>query len=172
MGQEVDKTVEEKLFERYYTHLLGGEILHSALFGSLPTLLRQHLKEENIPDFLANNSKQAIIYVLGKETTLKRHVKGLQTFKEKMMFCYDLYRDLGYCFRHEIVEENDEKLVVKVYACPHWEFTKKDPLACFSCMGIKMGIYKGLFGEDLRIDYFKRLALGDFYCLFNFYKPK
>lgn len=184
----------EKLFEEYYAHMLSGDILHHVLFDSLPSLLMKQLSKrdlarisgektqlnillkEQLSQTLIGNSKIAVYNaIMDKKTLLADYVKTLKVFKDKVIFCYQLYHNLGFCFEHKVVEETDKKLTLKVTACPHIQFTKKNPVACFSCMGVKLGITKAVLGKEIRIDVLNfpnRLAMGGKYCLFDFYKPR
>ncbi|MFQ6119855.1 MAG: methanogen output domain 1-containing protein, partial [Methanosarcinales archaeon] len=111
--------------------------------------------------------------ILQKDKELKKHVDSTENYAEKFYLCYSLYEKIGFSCQCDIVEETEERLIVKVTECPHHKYTKNNPVACSACMGLKLGILESLFGIHLpTIKRYASMAMGDQYCMFEIPKLK
>ncbi|MCS4541925.1 MAG: methanogen output domain 1-containing protein [Euryarchaeota archaeon] len=159
---------DEEKFEKYYMHFLAGELMHEVLFGTLPNKLKAYegMEEEEISRMLREISAEAIVNAINLGGVVSSHVALLESFEDKVTLCYKIYESMGFKFCHNIFKETKDSITIQVTECPHIEYTKKNPLACFSCMGLKLGILKVVFGIDIKkLNVPKRLALGDDCCL-------
>lgn len=142
------------------------ELFNEEIFGALPQYLTDLVGEGATSMILRESMRDATIKLLKDNTALKERVNDAKTFSEKFNQCYTIYKDLGFPFEYEVVKETDDVLTIKVTACPHIEYTKRNPVACNACAGIKLGILESLFG--IHVPALKRIscmALGDDYCM-------
>ena len=158
---EIEQLKKQKIAEISLVELFNEE-----MFGALPKYLTDLVGEGAASMILRESMRDATIKLLKNNTALKERVDDGKTFSEKFNQCYDIYKDLGFPFEYELVKETDDVLTIKITACPHIEYTKKNPVACSACAGIKLGILESLFG--IHVPALKRgscMALGDDYCM-------
>lgn len=147
------------------------DLFSEELFGTLPTYLTNLLDEGPTSMMLRESMREATKTVLQKNRELKKLVDSAENYTEKFNLCYTLYEKIGYPFQYDIVEETEERFIVKVTKCPHIKYTRNNPVACSACQGIKLGIFETLFGIHLpAIKRYASMAKGDKYCMFELKK--
>ena len=142
------------------------ELFNEEFFGALPNYLVDLIGEGTASMILRESLRDATVNLLKDQTSLKERVDAAETFEDKFNQCYSIYQDLGFPFEHEVVEESDEMLVIKITTCPHIAYTKNNPAACNTCAGIKLGIVESLFG--IKVPALKKtscIASGDEFCI-------
>lgn len=150
---------------------LIAEFAHFHLFVGLPSYLRNLIGETGAINILVGAAREAMVRAI-RESHLIKGTMVKRPFVEVFSTCYKLYEELGYPFEISTIEETEVKYVFKVTRCPHLPFTKKDPIACYSCFGIKQGVLHELLGYIPVINIRKRMAVGDPYCLFEVLKKE
>jgi predicted ArsR family transcriptional regulator len=145
---------------------LVDDFLHFHLFASLPHYLRNLIGEAGASNILIGATCEAIIQAIHESKLIKKIMTG-KPLHEVFLTCYKIYEQLGYHFKAEKVEETKEKYITHVIECPHRRFTKKNPIACNSCLGIKQGMLHELLGYFPVINVKKRMAVGDKCCEFE-----
>ena len=155
----------EQLKETRSAEVSLVELFNEELFVALPNYLVNLAGEGTASMILRESLRDATISLLKDQTNLKKRVDAAETFEEKFNQCYTIYQDMGFPFEHEIVEESDELLVIKITTCPHFDDTKNNPVACNTCAGIKLGIVEVLFGIKVpALNKTSCIALGDDSC--------
>lgn len=142
------------------------ELFNEEFFGALPNYLVNLTGEGAASMILRESLRDATISLLKNQSNLKKRVDTAETFEDKFNQCYSIYQDLGFPFEYEVIEESDEVLVIKITTCPHIDYTKKNPAACNTCEGIKLGVIETLFG--VKVPAIKKtscLARGDDFCM-------
>jgi len=115
---------------------------------------------------LRERLREATISLLKNQTNLKKRLDEAETFDDKFNQCYSIYKDLGFPFEYEVIKESDGMLVIKITTCPHIVYTKKNPAACNTCEGIKLGVVETLFGVKVpAIEKTSCMAWGDDFCI-------
>lgn len=150
---------------------LVGQFFHYHLFSGLPRYIGNLVGAEGTINILKGVAREAMIRAIRESKIIKGLIEG-KSFHEVFLTCYKIYAQLGYKFKAEKVEETPEKYIAKVTECPHLKFTKENPIACFSCYGIKQGVLSELLGHVPVINIKKRMAVGDPFCLFEVLKGK
>lgn len=153
------------LFEKDKDKILAN-IYEDLLFHGLPSEARKLVGEEAAKILIT----RPIISAMKRAIELQHIPKSIidsPDMASKFNFCYDLMAWFGFPFEHEVVEETEELYVEKVTRCPHIKNTKKDPLACAGCYGMKIGILEPIMGKKPEMRAVKRMAVGDPYCLFE-----
>lgn len=139
----------------------------------LPNYLTKLLDEGPSSMVLRESMRDATKAILQKDRELKKLVDSAESYTEKFNLCYTLYEKIGFPFQYDIVEETEERFIVKVTKCPHIKYTRYNPVACSACQGIKLGIFETLFGISLpAIKRYASMAKGDKYCIFELLKLK
>jgi len=140
-------------------------IYHDVFFHGLPAEARVLVGEKAAKVLIIRPMAAAMRKALEKEH-IPKEVLEAETLAPKFNFCYNLMADLGFPFEYEVLEDTEDTYVQKVTRCPHIEYTREEPLACFACYGTKKGILDALMNH-VEIGIEKRMALGDPYCLFR-----
>lgn len=136
------------------------------MFSGVPIELEKYVGDD-AGLVLREISRKSFLKAMKEETELKKAVKQFKRFEDVFTFCYKMLELLGFEFKYEVLKETKTEYQQKVTACPHIKFTKKNPIACNACLGMKLAILQTLFGEKFKINTPKRMALGDQYCLFK-----
>ena len=160
------KTEIEQLKKARSAEVSLVELFNEVFFGALPNYLTSLAGEGTATMVLRESLREATVSLLQNQTNLKKRVDAADTYGDKFIQCYSIYQDMGFSFEHEIVEETDEVVVIKITTCPHIAYTKNNPVACDICTGIKLGIIEVLFG--IRLPTLKKtscIALGDDFCM-------
>lgn len=66
---------------------------------------------------------------------------------DAMMLCYRLFEAAGQPFEHEVEAGN----AFRVTRCPHYRFTRDNPLACVACAATKAGALEALTGKKVAV---------------------
>lgn len=159
----------DKIINHTKKELLIGEVLHYSLFYGLPKYFGELVSPDAVENMLMSVSRTAMIKGIRDSAMIKGFLSG-KSFHNVFLTCYKLYEALGYKFDAEKVSETKTKYVGRVIECPHIKFTRANPVACFSCFGIKQGILHELLGYVPVTKIKKRMALGDPYCEFEVLK--
>jgi predicted ArsR family transcriptional regulator len=146
---------------------LIADLLNEILFNVMPRHMEE-LHEKNAEEILTDMARKATYDVFSKREMFLKQMREFKDFEDKILYCYRLSAAVGSWVDYRIVEETTDHIKIKVLKCPHIDYTKENPLACFSCQGIKLGTLKALFGIDVKkIKTLERIATGSDYCLFE-----
>jgi len=66
---------------------------------------------------------------------------------DAMMLCYRLFEAAGQPFEHEVEAGH----AFRVARCPHYRFTRDNPLACVACAATKAGALEALTGKSVAV---------------------
>ena len=121
------------------------------LFEILPRELSKYVGEGAAAALIFNIVKEGMKTTLAEE--LKKMIK-IKNLKDALLACYTPYEKVGMPFKYEVVKENgDVDVIVRVYECPHYKYTKDFPRACIACAATKAGIIEDLLGEKVRVNF-------------------
>lgn len=147
-----------------------GDIFHAVVFDGFPSRLKDLMGEGGAVALLREGVAAGIRRAAERGVIPNETTKG-DDIQSKFEFCYSLMNNAGFEFEREVVTNTPDLFTEKVTICPHAEFTRREPIACNSCLGMKIGIFEAAFGKVPRIDVKKKIATGDEFCLFEVY-PK
>ena len=66
---------------------------------------------------------------------------------DALLLCYRLFALAGQEFGYEVENEN----TVRVTKCPHFRFTRSNPVACAACAATKAGALEALTGKKVAV---------------------
>lgn len=141
------------------------EILYTELFHSVPRYISLVAGEGPAMLILRESAREATLKLLSENSKLKSLMENLESDEERLGLCYRLMEDMGIPYEYRIVDEDPQKLTVQVYKCPHIHLIKENPIACNTCMGMRLAIIEVLFGiRQTAAEPSKRMSYGDEYC--------
>ena len=124
-----------------------SETLEILLFKYIPKELEKHVGKGATTALIFRIVKEAAKNSAGE--LMERVVKE-KSLKEALLACYLPYKEVGRPFEYEIVSE--KPLTVRVKKCPHYDYTKSNPVACTACAAIKAGIIERWTGRGVRLE--------------------
>lgn len=148
----------------------ANAILEEVLFGVLPAYLSEIVDEKPVSEQIRDITDRVLTNVLKADTVIHDKAKEYPSIYNCIISCYKYVGGFHKKFDAELLEEDDEKLVVRINICPHEAYTKNNPLACSACNGLKRALLRELHGITKPIEITKRISNGDPYCEYIIYK--
>ena len=148
----------------------ANAILEEVLFGVLPAYLSEFVDEETASEQIKDITDRVLTNVLKDDSVIRDKARGYPSIYNCIIACYKYVGGFHKKFDAELMEENDEKLVVRINICPHEKYTKNNPLACSVCHGFKRALLRELHDITKPIEISKQISKGDPYCEYTIYK--
>jgi len=159
------KSTGISVFELPLIKIMRRAYLH-CLFEGIPNELEKQVGDAAGP-IVREISRTSFLSVIDEEPKLKEAIKQFKSVHEASDFCYKMLELMGFDFEYEVVKETDTEYEQKITVCPYIEFTKKNPVACNVCCGMKLAILQTHADKDIEIETVETMALGGTCCSFK-----
>lgn len=153
------------VFELPLIKIMRRAYLH-CLFEGFPDELEKQVGDAAGP-ILKEISRKSFLEVIEEEPKLKEAIKQCKSVHEASEFCYKMLELMGFDFEYEVLKETETEYQQKITVCPYMEFTKKNPLACNVCCGMKIAILQTFTGRDVKMETVETMARGSECCSFK-----
>jgi predicted hydrocarbon binding protein len=121
-----------------------GEILERLVFkhsfSELSRIIGEKASASLIFRVVKSSMREAVEEILPKGL-VENPLDGL-------LLCYRLFALAGQEFGYEVENEN----TVRVTKCPHYRFTRENPVACAACAATKAGALEALTGKKVAVE--------------------
>lgn len=159
------KSTGISVFELPLIKIMRRAYLH-CLFEGMPNELKKCVGDSAGP-IIKEISRNSFTEVINEEPKLKEAIKQFKSFEEASNFCYKMLELMGFDFEYEVLKETKEEYEQKITVCPYLEFTKKNPMACNVCCGMKLAILQTFAGKDVEMVTQETMAFGSTCCSFK-----
>ncbi len=159
------KRIGISVFELPLIKIMRRAYLH-CLFEGFPDELEKQVGDAAGP-LLKEISRKSFLEVIEEEPKLKEAIKQFKSVHEASEFCYKMLELMGFDFEYEVLKETETEYQQKITVCPYMEFTKKNPLACNVCCGMKIAILQTFTGKDVEMETVETMARGSACCSFK-----
>ncbi len=125
-----------------------AEFYHYVMFNAAQRVLSKFqspsMVVSTVADIVSEAANSAIDEGLIKIASCDENIQHT----DNMLICYSMFEELGYKFDGEVEADTPSYFRARVRSCPHEDFTKKDPLTCSACLGLKLAVVKRLTGKQ------------------------
>lgn len=146
-----------------------ADFINEFCFGAFVNRMCELMGKKAASGVLRDTSMKVMENIISKKkkkNAILKKMKG-KSLGERLKICYTLLEEV-YPFECHLkfAGKNKDEMILWVTKCPHIEFTKKNPIACWVCAGMKLGVLKtaGIKKPWKIFEVRKRLALGDDHC--------
>ena len=139
-------------------------LLEDLLFRELPAHFEKQPNNKAAAKQLNDLAYRVMTNALKSDSAIRDRISEYSSIYEWLLLSYKYVGGFHKKFDAELLEETDEKLVVRINVCPHEKYTKNNPLACSACNGFKKAILEELCDITKPISASKQISKGDPYC--------